>query len=55
MSILLADDDIDDCAFFEEALEDFPVAISFRAVHNGEQLMTLLTNAANNLPDVVFY
>ena len=53
-NILLADDDIDDCVFFKKALEELPLSIHFRAVHDGEQLMHLLTKETNGLPHVVF-
>ena len=54
LNILLADDDIDDCAFFKKALEDFPTSTYFTAVHDGEQLMKQLTNETNELPNVLF-
>lgn len=53
-SVLLADDDIDDCAFFKEALEEFPLTTSFIAVHDGEELMNLLNNSFAALPHVIF-
>ena len=52
--ILLADDDTDDCLFFKEALEGMPVSTQFTAVHDGEQLMQLLTNKTIKLPDLLF-
>jgi CheY-like chemotaxis protein len=52
-NILLADDDIDDCSFFREALEELQRPASLTTVNDGEQLMTLL-NASLQLPDVVF-
>ncbi len=54
LNILLADDDIDDCIFFKEAVEELLIPTSFRIVHEGEQLMQLLTNEAAELPDVLF-
>ena len=54
LNILLADDDIDDCAFFKKAVEGFPISTYFTAVHDGEQLMKRLTNETNELPDVLF-
>ncbi len=54
LNILLADDDIDDCHFFKEALEQFPFPTNFTTVHDGEQLMHLLTKEAGELPDVIF-
>ena len=43
LNILLADDDLDDCLFFKEALEGMPVNTHLTAVHDGEQLMQLQT------------
>ena len=54
LNILLADDDIDDCIFFKEALEQLQVSTQFTAVIDGDQLMQLLTNEANELPDILF-
>ena len=54
LNILLADDDMDDCSFFEEALKEFLLPTQFTAVHNGEQLMQLLTNETYQLPHVLF-
>ncbi len=53
-SILLADDDIDDCLFFKEALEGLPLPTHLTTVHDGEQLMQLLTKETNELPHVLF-
>lgn len=54
LNILLADDDTDDCIFFKEALEDLPLSTNLTAVHDGEQLMQLLTKETNELPHVLF-
>lgn len=54
LNLLLADDDTDDCYFFEEALEGFPLSTHFTAVHDGEQLMELLTKETYELPNVLF-
>lgn len=53
-SILLADDDTDDCAFFEEALGDIVLTTHFTAVHDGEQLMQHLLKDTVVLPDIIF-
>ena len=53
-SILLADDDTDDCAFFEEALGDIVLNTRFTTVHDGEQLMQHLLKDAGVLPDIIF-
>lgn len=52
--ILLADDDLDDCRFFREALEELPFSTSEKIVTNGEDLMQLLTDKDEKLPDVLF-
>jgi len=52
--ILLCDDDSDDCYFFSEALEKIFLSTKLTAVHDGEQLMQLLTNETNDLPHVLF-
>lgn len=52
--ILLADDDLDDCRFFREALEALPFSTSENVVNDGEELMQLLTNNIEKLPQVLF-
>ncbi len=54
LNILLADDDIDDCIFFKCALEKSPIATKLVTVHDGMELMQLLTSDAYKLPDVLF-
>ena len=54
LNILLADDDTDDCIFFKEAVEELLLSAHLTAVNDGEQLMQLLTNETNELPDVLF-
>ena len=54
LNILLADDDTDDCIFFKEALRDLLISTNLTAVHDGEQLMQLFLNEANELPHVLF-
>ncbi len=54
LNILLADDDTDDCIFFKEAVEELLLSTQLTAVNDGEQLMQLLTNETNELPDVLF-
>ena len=46
LNILLADDDADDCSFFNNALQEIPLATKLETVHNGEQLMTYLNNSS---------
>ncbi len=53
-NIFLAEDDTDDCLFFKEALEGFSISTELTVVHDGEELMQLLTNETTKLPDVLF-
>lgn len=54
LNILLADDDTDDCQFFKDAVTVFIPAANFRAVHDGDELMQLLGNERNKMPDMLF-
>ena len=54
LSVLLADDDTDDCIFFKEAVQELLPLTNFIAVHDGEQLMYLLADEKNALPHVLF-
>ena len=52
--LLLADDDIDDCDLFTDALNELEQPAILKTVHDGEQLMYFLTNETNVLPDMLF-
>jgi len=54
LNLLLCDDDLDDCSFFKEALKALPRSTNLTAVHDGEQLMNLVTGEAYQLHDVLF-
>lgn len=54
ITILLADDDQDDCMLFKEALEELALDTSLRIVNDGEQLIRHLEAVSANLPDVIF-
>lgn len=54
LNILLADDDSDDCFFFEKVLQEITIATQLKIVHDGEQLMKYLLENSENLPDVLF-
>ena len=54
LNILLADDDTDDCNFFKEALDGLTLSTQLTTVHDGEQLMKLLTKETNELPSMLF-
>lgn len=53
-NLLLADDDLDDCLFFKEALEELPVDAFLSTVNDGVQLMDFLSTNSGNLPDTLF-
>ncbi len=52
--IMLADDDLDDCVLFEDALSEFPQPMRLTIVHNGEQLMELIGKETEKAPDLLF-
>ena len=54
LSILLADDDADDCMFFKRALEELPLTTSLTTLHDGDQLMKYLNENTEHLPHVLF-
>jgi CheY-like chemotaxis protein len=54
LNVLLVDDDLDDCDFFKEALKSLPVSTQLTALHDGNELMNLLTNEQAEIPDVLF-
>ncbi|HEY6062576.1 MAG TPA: response regulator [Chitinophagaceae bacterium] len=54
LSILLADDDMDDCNFFKEAVEELLLPTQLSILHDGEQLMQYLNTETSKLPDVLF-
>ena len=54
LNLILADDDMDDCLLFKEALEKLPVPTFLTQVHYGDHLMQWLMTRTNDLPDAVF-
>ncbi len=54
LNILLADDDIDDCTFFNLALKELPIASKLVSVHDGDELMSYLRENVEHLPHVLF-
>lgn len=54
ISILLADDDRDDCFFFKNALSKLSIPTKFHIVEDGERLIKYLSANTNNLPEVLF-
>jgi len=53
-NLLLADDDIDDCIFFKEVLDEMQIPTNLTIINNGVELITYLFKNSNNLPDVLF-
>lgn len=53
-NLLLADDDIDDCLFFKEAVEEINLSIQLTTVNDGVQLMNFLGANKDQLPDIIF-
>lgn len=53
IQILLADDDIDDCLLFGEALNELSLNATLSTVNNGEQLVNRLASGTN-LPQVLY-
>lgn len=54
LNVYLADDDDADCLLFNEALAELPVNTNLTIVHDGEQLLDLLTQEGSVLPDILF-
>jgi CheY-like chemotaxis protein len=52
--LLLADDDMDDCDLFTDALNELGESRILKIVHDGEQLMRLLIDEEGLLPDILF-
>lgn len=53
-NLLLADDDSDDCLFFQEALDELTVESKLTTVNDGVELMTFLTTNTCKLPEALF-
>ena len=54
LSLVLADDDRDDCVLFREALENLPYSTLLLEFPYGDQLMQWLKANYNDLPDAIF-
>lgn len=54
LHLLLSDDDLDDCLFFEEALGELPVSATLTIVNDGVELMKLLSAVKQPLPHVLY-
>jgi CheY-like chemotaxis protein len=53
-TILLADDDADDCLLFEDALREICVATTLVTANDGVELMAILQKTVPPPPDVIF-
>lgn len=54
INILLADDDIDDCHIFAQALKEIPIDTQLAIVRDGDLLMNYLSVNLFRLPDILF-
>jgi response regulator RpfG family c-di-GMP phosphodiesterase len=54
LNVLLADDDIDDCNFFETAINELSLNTKLVIVNDGERLMEHLMNETTELPHMLF-
>lgn len=54
LHVLLADDDLDDCLFFKDALEELSISAQLTTVHDGEELMNYLKQNEEHQPHVLF-
>ena len=54
IKVLLADDDKDDCLFFEDALTELKLPVILKTVHDGEQVLKHLHAVSPKLPDILF-
>ena len=54
LQILLADDDLDDCFLFKEALNELALSTQLTTVYNGEELIELFTTGIGQPFDVLF-
>jgi CheY-like chemotaxis protein len=54
LNVLLADDDSDDCAFFEEALSAISPGFSMIVKRDGQEVLEYLFHPHAVLPDIIF-
>lgn len=52
--LLLADDDVDDRLFFQDAVEELRLTVDLVTVCDGVELMEFLNEGTGKLPDVLF-
>lgn len=54
LHLLLADDDIDDCDFFKDAIDEISESIHLNILNNGVELMDFLLGRPVNPPNLIF-
>ncbi len=54
LHLLLADDDIDDCDFFKDAIDEISDPLNLTILNNGVQLMDYLRSNPINPPNLIF-
>lgn len=54
LNILLADDDIDDCDFFKDAVDELGQPNQLTVIHDGVELMSYLSSNLEIYPDIIF-
>ena len=54
LHLLLADDDIDDCNFFKDAVDELSAPLNLTIVNNGVELMEYLLINLANPPHIIF-
>ena len=54
LSLILADDDLDDCFLFREALSELPVKTTLTVVNDGDALLNSLALSAAEPPNLIF-
>ena len=54
LNVILADDDIDDCNFFKQALKELSTSVTLTIVHDGDDLMKYLSENSDHPPHIVF-
>lgn len=54
LHLLLADDDVDDCDFFKDAVDEIPEAIDLTVLNNGVELMDFLLDESEDYPQLIF-
>lgn len=54
LHLLLADDDIDDCDFFKDAVDEISDTFELTVLNNGVELMSFLVTEPETHPNVIF-